>query len=310
MEDDETEETFQPLPFQEGREDSPRLIILGFRIPTRGTHFSSVFEHLKKNIILGFLQGKFTHGYTKRDYWVTDVDANDYGVRAVTIAPSPSGAISQGRAVRRTVEEFISAFLSQEPTPTRSPATPITRTQTPAAGGGAAAPRLALTVASLDVSQRPIAKALRLWPHWQRTAPSLATSTMAAIDDLAVLLGPLMGRAVRGRAAVISALAKVDGQLSFEPRRKSSLRTAVRELGDEALTVDDVGALFRDHLCPGATPGGTPARGPPADRRRARPGPRTFMRRPCALCGGIAAGRRAGATGKIDEQHLHTRPNG
>ncbi|KAL1522826.1 hypothetical protein AB1Y20_017795 [Prymnesium parvum] len=50
MEDDETEETFQPLPFQGGREDSPRLIILGF------------------------LQGKFTHGYTKRDYWVTDVD--------------------------------------------------------------------------------------------------------------------------------------------------------------------------------------------------------------------------------------------
>ncbi|KAL1528495.1 hypothetical protein AB1Y20_009838 [Prymnesium parvum] len=94
------EEVFQPLPFQGGRDDSPRLIILGF------------------------LQGKFTHGYTKRDYWVTDIEANDYGVRAVTIAPSPRGAISQGRAVRRTVEEFISAFLSPEPAPTRSPAAP------------------------------------------------------------------------------------------------------------------------------------------------------------------------------------------
>ncbi|KAL1529184.1 hypothetical protein AB1Y20_000143 [Prymnesium parvum] len=141
------EEEFQRSPFQGGREDSPRLIILGF------------------------LQGRFTHGYTGRDYWVTDVEANDCGVRTVTIAPSPSGAISQGRAVRRSVDEFISAFLSTETTPVRPPA-PATR----AAGSGNPVPQLALTVATLDVSQRPIAKALRLWPRWQTTAPSLATS--------------------------------------------------------------------------------------------------------------------------------------
>jgi len=45
--DDDIDEFFQTLPFQGGREDSPRLIILGL------------------------LQGKFTHTYTGRDYWVT-----------------------------------------------------------------------------------------------------------------------------------------------------------------------------------------------------------------------------------------------
>ncbi|KAL1511570.1 hypothetical protein AB1Y20_006364 [Prymnesium parvum] len=54
-EDDEAARTFQPLPFEGGREDSPRLIILGL------------------------LQGKFTHTYTQRDYWVTEVESNDCG---------------------------------------------------------------------------------------------------------------------------------------------------------------------------------------------------------------------------------------
>ncbi|KAL1507739.1 hypothetical protein AB1Y20_007351 [Prymnesium parvum] len=151
-----TEEVFQALPFEGGRGDSARLIILGF------------------------LQGKFTHGYTGRDYWVTDVEANDYGVRAVTIAPSPSGAISQGRAVRRTVDEFISAFLSHDATPVRSPA-PAARTA--AAGGRNPGPQLALTVATLDVSRRPIAKALRLWPHWQTTAPSYSQKIFHTLSN-------------------------------------------------------------------------------------------------------------------------------
>ncbi|KAL1504542.1 hypothetical protein AB1Y20_010943 [Prymnesium parvum] len=226
------EETFQPLPFQTGRDDSPRLIILGL------------------------LQGKFKHTHTGRDYWVTDIDANDFGVRAVMLATSPSGALSRGRAVRRTIDEFISAFLAREPAPARSPPAPRT---TAAAGGETTPARLALTSASLDVSRRPVGKALRLWPHWRRTAPSLADPATAGIDDLAELLSPLMGREVRGRTSVISAMAKVDGQLSFEARRRTSLRTVIRELGDEALTTAEVGALFRDHLCPGGTPGATPA---------------------------------------------------
>ncbi|KAL1503050.1 hypothetical protein AB1Y20_011117 [Prymnesium parvum] len=141
------EEVFQPLPFTGGRAESPRLIILGL------------------------LQGKFRHTHTGRDYWITDIEANDYGVRAVTLATSPSGALSRGRAVRRTVDEFISAFLAGEPAPARSP--PAARTA-PAAGGATTPARLTLASASLDVSRRPIGKALRLWPHWQLTAPSLA----------------------------------------------------------------------------------------------------------------------------------------
>ncbi|KAL1520941.1 hypothetical protein AB1Y20_022500 [Prymnesium parvum] len=213
------EEVFQPLPFQVGRDDSPRLIILGF------------------------LQGKFTHGYTGRDYWITDVEANGCGVRAVMIAPSPiSGAVSRGRAVRRTVDEFISAFLSEEPATGRPPATPARHTA--AAGGGTPTAQLTLAGSSLDVSRRPLGKALRLWPRWAQTAPSLANPATAAIDDLAELLGPLMGREVRGRTAVISALAKVDGQLSFEARRKASLRTVVEtkrsrpRIGDEGDATD------------------------------------------------------------------------
>ncbi|KAL1518781.1 hypothetical protein AB1Y20_003065 [Prymnesium parvum] len=235
--DDDVEEVFQPLPFEGGRADSPRLIILGF------------------------LQGKFTHTYTGRDYWVTGVESNEFGVRAVMIAPSPSGAISRGRAVRRTVDEFISAFLADNQTPARSPA-PAARSPA-TTGRDTPAPPLALVTTSLDVSRRPLGKALRLWPHWLRTAPSLATPAAAAIDDLAELLGPLMGRPVQGRTAVLSALAKVDGILSFERRRKTSLRTVVRDLGGEALSTAEVGALFRDHLCPGGTPGGTPAGTPP-----------------------------------------------
>ncbi|KAL1519650.1 hypothetical protein AB1Y20_023161 [Prymnesium parvum] len=276
VEDDEVEEVFQPFPFQDGRDDSPRLIILGF------------------------LQGKFRHGYTERDYWVTDVEANEYGVRAVMIASSPSGALSHRRAVRRTVDEFISAFLTTTPTPARSPA--HAARQPAATEQATPVPRLAIVTASLDVSRRPVGKALRLWPRWQHTAPSLADPSTAAVDDLAELLGPLMGREVRGRTAVLSALAKVDGQLSFETRRKTSLRTVIRDLGDVALTVAEVGALFRDHLCPGGTPGGTPAGTP----RRPTPRPARAARRTDTsgedLLGRLGSGDEGDATDSGDSE--------
>ncbi|KAL1504583.1 hypothetical protein AB1Y20_008368 [Prymnesium parvum] len=267
------EEFFQALPFHGGRATSPRLIILGL------------------------LHGKFTHTHTGRDYWVTEVEANDYGVRAVVLSPSPAGgAISRARAVRRTVDEFISAFLTPDPAPARSPARQPR--QTTSDGAMTPVPQLATTVASLDVSQRPIGKALRLWPRWQQVAPSLANPAAAAVDDLAELLGPLMGRAVQGRMAVISALAKVDGQLSFERRRKASLRTAVRDLGDEDLTVADVGTLFRDHLCPGGTPAGTPRR---SAARQARE-PRSAEAQGEDLLGRLGSGDEGDATDSGDSE--------